>query len=50
MSGRRSEATARALRLIARGTNPFAAARKAGVNPSTIYRARKAEREKEKKT
>lgn len=39
MSGRPSAATERALKLVAKGVAPYAAAKKAGVDPSTIYRA-----------
>lgn len=39
MSGRPSAATERALKLILKGMAPFAAAKKVGVSPSTIYRA-----------
>ena len=45
MSARQSAATARALRLIARGVNPHAAAARAGIAASTIYRALKKQRE-----
>lgn len=40
MSGRPSAATEKALALIAKGMAPFAAAKKVGIAPSTIYRAR----------
>lgn len=39
MSGRPSAATEKALALVAKGMAPFAAAKKAGISPSTIYRA-----------
>lgn len=39
MSGRPSAATEQALRLIAKGMTPYAAAKKAGIALSTIYRA-----------
>lgn len=39
MSGRTSAATERALKLVEKGVPPFRAAKQAGVNPSTIYRA-----------
>lgn len=39
MSGRPSAATERALKMIEKGVAPFRAAKKAGVDPSTIYRA-----------
>ena len=39
MSARQSEAVTRALKLVARGSTPYAAAKKVGVALSTIYRA-----------
>lgn len=39
MSGRPSAATEHALKLIAKGMPPYRAAKKAGIDPSTIYRA-----------
>jgi hypothetical protein len=39
VSGRPSAATERALKHVAKGMPPFAAARKEGISPSTIYRA-----------
>lgn len=45
MSGRQSAAVDEALRLIAGGMNPFAAAKAAGIWPATIYRALKRQRE-----
>jgi hypothetical protein len=39
MSGRPSAATEKALKLVAKGMPPFAAAKKVGIAPSTIYRA-----------
>ena len=39
MSGRPSAATERALKLVEKGVPPYRAALKAGVQPSTIYRA-----------
>jgi DNA-binding CsgD family transcriptional regulator len=39
MSGRPSAATEQALKLVAKGLAPYAAAKKAGIQPSTIYRA-----------
>jgi hypothetical protein len=39
MSGRPSAATEQALKLVQKGMPAFAAARKAGIAPSTIYRA-----------
>lgn len=39
MSGRPSAATEKALALVAKGMAPFAAAKKVGISPSTIYRA-----------
>jgi hypothetical protein len=44
VSGRPSAATERALKRIAKGEAPFAAAKKEGVAPSTVYRARKRSR------
>lgn len=41
MSGRPSAATERALKLIAKGMTPYAAAKKVGIALSTIYRALK---------
>lgn len=41
MSARQSAAVDKALRLIANGMTPYAAARKAGIALSTIYRAQK---------
>lgn len=41
MSGRQSAATDKALRLIARGLTPYAAAKKLGLALSTVYRAQK---------
>lgn len=45
MSGRISAATEHAMRLIATGINPHAAARQAGIAAATIYRALKRQRE-----
>lgn len=39
MSGRPSAATEKALKLIAKGMTPYAAAKKVGIALSTIYRA-----------
>ena len=39
MSGRPSAATEKALRLVKGGLTPYAAAKKAGIALSTIYRA-----------
>lgn len=39
MSGRPSAATEKALKLIEKGVPPFRAAKKVGIDPSTIYRA-----------
>lgn len=39
MSGRPSAATEKALALVAKGVPPYRAAKKAGIDPSTIYRA-----------
>ena len=44
-----SAATERALKLILKGWTPYAAAKKEGIALSTIYRALKRERIKEKK-
>ncbi len=41
MSGRPSAATEKALKLIAKGMTPYAAAKKVGIALSTIYRAQK---------
>lgn len=41
MSGRPSAATEQAMRLIAKGLTPYAAAKKVGIALSTIYRALK---------
>jgi transposase len=41
MSGRTSAATEKALKLIAKGLTPYAAAKKVGIALSTIYRAQK---------
>lgn len=49
MTGKTSAATERALRLVDKGVNPHAAALKAGISPSTLYRALKRTREKEPK-
>jgi transposase len=39
MSGRQSSAVDKALKLIAKGLTPYAAAKKVGIALSTIYRA-----------
>lgn len=39
MSGRRSVATEKALKLVEKGLTPYAAAKKVGIALSTIYRA-----------
>ena len=39
MSGKRSAATERALKMVAKGVPPYRAAKKCGIQPSTIYRA-----------
>lgn len=39
MTGKLSSATERALRLVAKGMTPYAAAKKQGIALSTIYRA-----------
>lgn len=41
MSGRPSAATEQALKLVAKGMTPYAAAKKVGIALSTIYRALK---------
>lgn len=41
MSGRQSAAVDKALKLIQRGSTPYAAAKKVGIALSTIYRAQK---------
>jgi transposase len=41
MSGKPSADTERALRLVAKGMTPYAAAKKVGIALSTIYRALK---------
>jgi len=46
MAGRQSAATERALARIRAGVSPHAAALAEGVEPSTIYRALKRERER----
>jgi hypothetical protein len=46
VSGRPSAATEKALKLIAKGMNPYAAALKAGIAPSTIYRVLAKKRKK----
>lgn len=38
MSGKRSAATERALKMVAKGVAPYRAALKCGIHPSTIYR------------
>jgi transposase len=43
-----SEPTARALKLVAKGWTAYAAAKKEGLALSTIYRAIKREKEKQK--
>jgi hypothetical protein len=44
MSGRQSEAVAKALKLVDKGMTPYAAAKKVGIALSTIYRALKRRR------
>lgn len=44
MSARQSSATDKALRLIAKGMTPYAAAKKVGIALSTIYRAQARQR------
>lgn len=39
MSGRPSAKTEKALKLVAKGMPPYRAAKKCGIQPSTIYRA-----------
>lgn len=41
MSGRQSSAVDKALKLIAKGLTPYAAAKRTGIALSTIYRAQK---------
>jgi transposase len=41
VSGRPSAATEQALKLVAKGLTPYAAAKKVGIALSTIYRAQK---------
>lgn len=48
MSGKPSADTEKALRLVAKGWTAYAAAKKTGIALSTIYRALKREREKQK--
>lgn len=48
MSGKPSGDTERALKLVAKGMTPYAAAKKTGIALSTIYRAIKREKEKTK--
>jgi transposase len=43
-----SEPTARALKLVAKGWTAYAAAKKEGIALSTIYRALRREKEKQK--
>jgi transposase len=50
MSGKLSADTARALELVARGTNPHAAAKQTGIAMSTIYRALKRLRQADQAT
>ena len=47
MAARQSAATDRALRLVARGMTPYAAAKKTGIAFSTIYLALKRQRSRE---
>lgn len=44
MTARQSSATDKALRLIAKGLTPYAAAKKVGIALSTIYRAQARQR------
>ena len=46
MSGRQSAIVDKALRLVAKGMTPYAAARKVGIALSTIYRAIYRERDR----
>lgn len=46
MPGKQSSDVDKALRLIARGLTPYAAAKKVGIALSTIYRAQKRQRDK----
>lgn len=48
MSGKPSADTERAIKLVAKGMTPYAAAKKVGIALSTIYRALKREKEKTK--
>jgi hypothetical protein len=48
MTGKISGDTQKALALILKGWTPYAAAKKTGIALSTVYRAVKREREKEK--
>jgi transposase len=41
MSGRISAPTEKALKLISKGSTPYAAAKKVGIALSTVYRAQK---------
>lgn len=45
MAARQSDVVSKALRMVARGLTPYAAAKKAGIALSTIYRALKRKRE-----
>ena len=49
MTARQSAATDQALAAVKAGTNPHAAAKAAGISPSTIYRALKRQRDEVKK-
>lgn len=46
MSGRQSHATVEALRLVAKGMTPYAAAKRQGIALTTIYRALRRMRER----
>jgi transposase len=46
MSGKPSADTEKALKLVAKGMTPYAAAKKVGIALSTIYRALKREKER----
>jgi transposase len=48
MSGKPSADTERALKLVAKGMTAYAAAKKTGIALSTIYRALKREKERQK--
>lgn len=45
MTGKQSSGTEKALRLVAKGMTPYAAAKKVGIALSTIYRAIKRQKD-----